>query len=116
MNRWIVLLILLVVAVGIFNNGKDESQPLVETRIGVPLGITVLPRGEISTSWFVLHDLNEETNRVMLESFGITLDNEWARDFALWTGSLGLFESDGREKPGWITWKQHFVSEQLLIP
>jgi hypothetical protein len=50
--------------------------------------------------WFILHDFPSDINREVASEFG--LENQ--EEFVVWQGSLGLLESDGKEKKGWIEW------------
>jgi hypothetical protein len=60
-------------------------------------------------SWFILHDLSGDVNKMVASSFGIEGDNKWAKEFLDWQGSLGIIENDGTEKPAWSTWKKYMT-------
>jgi hypothetical protein len=60
-------------------------------------------------SWFILHDLSDDVNRMVASSFGIEGDNKWVKEFLDWQGSLGIIENDGTEKPAWGTWKKYIT-------
>ncbi len=65
-------------------------------------------RGQIEfASWFILHDLSDDVNKMVASSFGIEGDNKWVKEFLDWQGSLGIIENDGTEKPAWSTWKKY---------
>ncbi|UCB46103.1 MAG: hypothetical protein JSV25_01380 [Spirochaetota bacterium] len=62
-------------------------------------------------SWFILHDLSDDVNKMVASSFGIRGDNKWAKEFLNWQGSLGIIENDGTEKPAWKTWKEYMLGD-----